>query len=242
MNKKQLTLSCAVLACLVGLVGQANANDVTSEKTTKASAKTVKKTTASKTTASQKAKAAKAPQATKMATTDAAAVKTVVAPVPAKPVTAVIAAPAPAVQSANPYLTGQNTNPYLADRPANPYLTVQTANPYLAAPVAMPQQQAARPVAVVATTQDARSVQAAAPQMSVNPSARRHITLSPLPVDIYMNPGMKPAVAFTTPCITIAKMTNNFPPIMAFENFMFDIIGKVNASDALPFSIEPVCT
>jgi hypothetical protein len=67
------------------------------------------------------------------------------------------------------------------------------------------------------------------------------ITFAPLPVEIFMQPGQKPAVVFTTPCIQIAKMTNNFPPIMAFEDFMLEMIGKVNDSEILPIRLEPVC-
>ena len=67
------------------------------------------------------------------------------------------------------------------------------------------------------------------------------ITLAPLPVEIYMQPGQKPAVVFSTPCTQIEKMTHGFPPILAFENFMLEMVGKVNASEALPVRLEPVC-
>jgi hypothetical protein len=67
------------------------------------------------------------------------------------------------------------------------------------------------------------------------------ISFAPLPLEISMQPGQKPAVVFTTPCIQIEKMTHGFPPILAFENFMFDIIGKVNDSELLPIRLEPVC-
>jgi hypothetical protein len=67
------------------------------------------------------------------------------------------------------------------------------------------------------------------------------INLAPLPVEIFMQPGQKPAVVFTTPCIQIAKMTNNFPPVIAFENFTLEMIGKVNDSEILPVRLEPVC-
>jgi len=56
-----------------------------------------------------------------------------------------------------------------------------------------------------------------------------------------MQPGQKPAVVFSTPCIQIEKMTHGFPPILAFENFMLEMVGKVNASEALPVRLEPVC-
>ena len=67
------------------------------------------------------------------------------------------------------------------------------------------------------------------------------ITLAPLPVEIYMQPGQRPAVVFSTPCIQIEKLTHGFPPILAFENFMLEMIGKVNESDILPIRLEPVC-
>lgn len=67
------------------------------------------------------------------------------------------------------------------------------------------------------------------------------MSLAPLPVEIYMQPGQKPAVVFSTPCIQIEKMTNGFPPILAFENFMLTMIGKVNDSEVLPVRLEPVC-
>jgi hypothetical protein len=67
------------------------------------------------------------------------------------------------------------------------------------------------------------------------------INFAPLPVEIVMQPGQKPAVVFTTPCIQIAKMTNNFPPIIAFEYFMLEMIGMVNNSELLPVRLEPVC-
>jgi hypothetical protein len=67
------------------------------------------------------------------------------------------------------------------------------------------------------------------------------ISFSPLPLEIYMQDGQRPAVVFSTPCIQIEKMTNGFPPILAFENFMLAMIGKVNESELLPISLEPVC-
>jgi len=237
MNKKQLTLSCVTLAFFAGLASQAYAHDVTSGKTVKAATKATK--TAKKTKAVNLASTtpvvAKDVPAPVAVQPPAPAQQPVVANVPAQPTNPYLVS-----RSSNPYLAGQqNTNPYLANRPANPWLVAQVQTlaqtPNVAAPVVMPQQavqQAARPVIA----------QAAAPQVGTEASGRRHISLSPLPVDIYMNPGIRPAVAFTTPCIKIAKLTNNFPPLMAFEHLMFDIIGKVNESEALPFSLEPVCT
>jgi hypothetical protein len=67
------------------------------------------------------------------------------------------------------------------------------------------------------------------------------ISFAPLPLEISFQPGQKPAIVFSTPCIQIEKMTNGFPPILAFENFMFEIVGKINDSDLLPIRIEPVC-
>ena len=67
------------------------------------------------------------------------------------------------------------------------------------------------------------------------------ISLTPLPVDIYLLKNQKPTVAFTTPCIQIEKMTNGFPPILAFENLMLTMVDKVNESELLPIRLEPVC-
>ncbi len=67
------------------------------------------------------------------------------------------------------------------------------------------------------------------------------ISFSPLPLEIYTQEGQRPAIVFSTPCIQIEKMTNGFPPILAFENFMLAMIGKVNDSGLLPVSLEPVC-
>jgi hypothetical protein len=67
------------------------------------------------------------------------------------------------------------------------------------------------------------------------------IDFAPLPLQIYLQPGERPAVAFSTPCIQIERMTNGFPPVLAFENFMFTVIGNVNESGVLPVRIEPVC-
>ena len=88
---------------------------------------------------------------------------------------------------------------------------------------------------------------ATAPAMSVSPVARAQpfpgskISLAPLPVEIYLQRNQKPAIAFTTPCMQLEKMTNGFPPILAFEQLMFGVIGKVNDSEILPVKLEPVC-
>lgn len=66
-------------------------------------------------------------------------------------------------------------------------------------------------------------------------------SFAPLPVEIYTQPGERPTVAFSTPCIQIERMTNGFPPILAFENFMFTVIGNVNELNVLPIRLEPVC-
>ncbi len=67
------------------------------------------------------------------------------------------------------------------------------------------------------------------------------ISFAPFPMQIYMQPGQKPAMVFTTPCIQIEKASNGFPPFLAFENFMFEMVGKVNDSEVLPVRLEPVC-
>jgi hypothetical protein len=66
-------------------------------------------------------------------------------------------------------------------------------------------------------------------------------SLAPLPVEIYTQSGERPTVAFSTPCIQIERMTNGFPPILAFETFMFSVIGNVNELNVLPIQLEPVC-
>jgi hypothetical protein len=82
--------------------------------------------------------------------------------------------------------------------------------------------------------------QANAKQATQSPPGSK-ISLAPLPVEIFKQPGQKPAIAFSTPCIQIEIMTHGFPPFLAFENFMLDMIGKVNDSEALPVRLEPVC-
>jgi hypothetical protein len=67
------------------------------------------------------------------------------------------------------------------------------------------------------------------------------ISFAPLPIDIYLQPNDKPTVAFTTPCVQIEKMTHGFPPILAFETFMFQMISTVNDANVLPARLEPVC-
>jgi hypothetical protein len=74
-----------------------------------------------------------------------------------------------------------------------------------------------------------------------NIATRGKYSLAPLPVDIYLRPNDKPTVAFTTPCIMIEKATHGFPPILAFETMMFQVIGNVNESNMLPARLEPVC-
>ncbi|MGA7181025.1 MAG: hypothetical protein WBX11_15780 [Thiobacillaceae bacterium] len=88
---------------------------------------------------------------------------------------------------------------------------------------------------------EARDTHKAKISGTVDVSRRGRISLAPLPVDIYLRPHQKPTVAFTTPCIVIEKMSNGFPPILAFETAMFDVIGNVNESNILPARLEPVC-
>jgi hypothetical protein len=72
-------------------------------------------------------------------------------------------------------------------------------------------------------------------------SSTGKISLAPLPVDIYLRPKDKPTVAFTTPCMVIGKMSQGFPPIVAFETAAFQMINNVNDSNVLPARLEPVC-
>jgi hypothetical protein len=86
-----------------------------------------------------------------------------------------------------------------------------------------------------------RREQAAQRQQQIQAAPGSKIDLAPLPVTIYLMDRQKPTVAFTTPCIMIERMTNGFPPVLAFENFMFEVIGNINESELLPIKIEPVC-
>jgi hypothetical protein len=72
-------------------------------------------------------------------------------------------------------------------------------------------------------------------------SSRGKLSLAPLPVDIYVQQKEKPTVAFTTPCMVIGKMSQGFPPIIAFETAAFQMISNVNDSNVLPAKLEPVC-
>jgi hypothetical protein len=92
---------------------------------------------------------------------------------------------------------------------------------------------------VAATLSGMHSLAQAKEEHQTIPGSR--ISFAPLPLEISFQPGQKPAIVFSTPCIQIEKMTNGFPPILAFENFMFDIIGRVNDSELLPVRLEPVC-
>lgn len=67
------------------------------------------------------------------------------------------------------------------------------------------------------------------------------IDFAPLPLQFYLHPGQKPVAVFTTPCAQMEKASNGFPPFVAFEQFMFEMIGKVNDSEVLPIRLEPVC-
>jgi hypothetical protein len=92
-----------------------------------------------------------------------------------------------------------------------------------------------------ADSEYADSQQGPATQNQLPPSVVKKISLAPLPVQIYFQPHDRPTIAFTTPCIEIEKASHGFPPFMAFETFMFEMIGKVNDSNVLPARLEPVC-
>jgi len=94
-------------------------------------------------------------------------------------------------------------------------------------------------IPALSNTVQADQLQAGAKAPQAFPGTKH--SLAPLPVEIYNQPGQKPTVAFSTPCIQIEKMTNGFPPILAFETFMFTVIGNVNESNVLPLRLEPVC-
>ena len=86
-----------------------------------------------------------------------------------------------------------------------------------------------------------KSMPAQASARGVRVSNSGTFSLAPLPVDIYLPPQDKPTVAFTTPCIVIGKMSHGFPPIIAFEMAVFQMISNVNDSNVLPARLEPVC-
>ena len=112
------------------------------------------------------------------------------------------------------------------------------AAPVLTAPqTATPEPAAAEPTVTGPTA----AGPAASASTVVQPFPGRKISLAPLPVVIYLLENQKPTVTFTTPCVQMEKMTNGFPPLLAFENFMFTWIGNVNESNLLPVRIEPVC-
>jgi hypothetical protein len=56
----------------------------------------------------------------------------------------------------------------------------------------------------------AQEARAAAQSPQTFPGSK--YSLAPLPVEIYTQPGERPTVAFSTPCIQIERMTNGFPP------------------------------
>ena len=87
----------------------------------------------------------------------------------------------------------------------------------------------------------ASEVESAKGDLQIQTAPIRKVSFAPLPLDIYLQPNMKPVLAFTTPCIQIERATNGFPPIKAFEGFMFEMVGRVNDSELLPVKIEPVC-
>ena len=207
--------------------------------------KAARSTTINKSTAVKKdtaTPASQTPASAKPAATVSATTSANQSPVQAAPGIAMASAyPVASTTSANPYLrtvsSVSSDNPYLPNQPMNPYLAYKLTSPYQPAQASIP-FLSALPFGSMPGARNAASGNRAASATG----ERKHFSLSPLPVDIYMNPGMRPAVAFTTPCVTVAKLTNNFPPIMAMESFMFDNIGRINESEALPFSIEPVCT
>jgi hypothetical protein len=73
------------------------------------------------------------------------------------------------------------------------------------------------------------------------PQMSRKVSFKPLPLEIYFSPNNRPAVLFTTPCLALAGLTNTFPPAKMFEIIMFTGINKLNDSEALPISLEPIC-
>lgn len=82
---------------------------------------------------------------------------------------------------------------------------------------------------------------ALAEEPAPQPPLVSRLSFAPLPLQIFMQAGQKPAAVFTTPCVQIEKASNGFPPFLAFEQFMFEMVGKINDSEMLPVRLEPVC-
>lgn len=215
MKSKLFVLICAGMFGVSGLVAQVNAE------TAKVDPASAAKAAPAKSAQNTTKKVAKTKRHYKSAKRKSSkAVAKVAVPVAAPVVASAMPAAAATVasaQQANPYLA--NTTSQAGYAYSNPYLPNQKPNPYLSAPM---------------------SSSIAMPAL-FRTATNKHISFSPLPLDIYTYPTQRPSIAFTTPCVQIEKATNGFPPILAFESFMFENIGKINASDALPFSLEPVC-
>lgn len=232
MNTRYVSLAGAVMACFLGVLGLVHAQDANTSTTAKAAVPAAKSATASKpaaktvnTAKSKKpVKSAKSPKKTNTAKSKS---KTTTASKPASSALPVAAAAPMPAKSANPYLAHQPRNQYLpANQPANPYLAYRATSAYTPA---QPDFSALMPLLPA----DA--------QKAIKENRPAKVSLSPLPVDIFMMPNQKPTVAFTTPCAMVEKATNGFPVFTAMTNFMYTMAGNINESNSLPIIIEPVC-
>jgi hypothetical protein len=59
------------------------------------------------------------------------------------------------------------------------------------------------------------------------------------PVQVHMQPGEKPVVLFSSPCMLIAKIDHGFPPTTAFREIMVNAILATN--NLRPIDLQPVC-
>lgn len=252
MNIKSGYLSSAVMACFLGIFGPAQAAEVKPAPAVKTEAQAAKPATAAKPAASaakstaatksvkspSKSKSAKSSKSTKSAQKPKT-VKTaepVAAPLPVAAPAKAVAAPMP-VQAANPYMSGMPANPYQPALRVNPYLAYQIDRPY------QPASMADNPLAgMLAQSGLMASLKSKAVTTTGQGGTQMSkLSLGPLPVDIFMLPNQKPTVAFTTPCAQVEKATHGFPVFTAMTNFMYEMAGKINDSNALPMNIEPVC-
>lgn len=89
----------------------------------------------------------------------------------------------------------------------------------------------------LAAVQASAHAGAATPQSG--PGTRTHF--GPLPMEMYSQPGQKTALIMKLPCRMVETITFGFPPVLFFENVMFQMVGTMNDTGMLPLRMEPVC-
>lgn len=70
----------------------------------------------------------------------------------------------------------------------------------------------------------------------------KKISLSPLPVEIFLQPNERPALVVAMPCAMVEKMTFGFPPVNVMETMFFQMVGTMNNTNMMPARFEPVCS